>query len=250
MTGQQSAALGEMLGGHMEEEMGYHDKDRAELMKEMASECGHSRSHMNAIARGDVMCPSIDAIEAMSEVLDADMGKLVEAAEEDGCEYSMQGGHEEDEDMANTAKMSERQAKAKVTELEAQLSDLQEKYERVSERAAAVDEATDAFAEALAEYQPEGITSEMLAEKHDLADLQEMLEAVDGADVTEATESEPTVRSGSSGTQTEAESLAPGDREKVTELREELSKWEDRDSRLANAEQDRIESKLAELEDN
>jgi hypothetical protein len=90
----------------------------------------------------------------------------------------------------------------------------------------------------------------MLAEKHDLGDLQEMLEAVDGADVTEATESEPTIRSGSSGTQTEAESLAPSDREKIDELRAELSTWEDRDSRLAKAEQDRIESEIAELEDN
>jgi chromosome segregation ATPase len=207
---------------------------------------------MNAIARGDVMCPSIDAIEAMSEVLEMDMGKLVDAAEQDGCEYSMAGEHGDDdmkeEDMANTAKMSERQAKARVTELEAELSDLQSKYENVTERAAAVDEATDAFAEALAQHQPTGITAEMLADKHDLGDLQEMLAAVDGADVTEATE--PAIRSGSSGTQTTSESLAAGDRDKIDELKAELSTWEGRDSRLANAEQNRLESEIAEIEDN
>jgi hypothetical protein len=62
--------------------------------------------------------------------------------------------------------------------------------------------------------------------------------------VTE-TQDEPAVRSGDGGG--EAASLAPSERQRKQELEEKLTMWEGRDSKLAQNQTERLESKLAEL---
>ncbi len=248
----QKAELGSSLAEMMREEMSGHDKDDAEMMDDMAEMAGHSKSHMRSIARGDTGCPSMDALEAMSEVLDIGMDSVVEAAEMDGCDYSGLGGHtEEEEDMTTTqelkAEMTDKNDR--IEELEAALADLRDENEQLQARAEAVTEVEEAYAAALEQHSP--FSADTLAKKHDLTDLRDLLAEVDGASVADAAaaEAEPAVRSGSDGdaTTSATANLAPDERDQVAELEAELETWEERDGRVADAEVERIEDELADL---
>jgi transcriptional regulator with XRE-family HTH domain len=230
------------------------DMSYAEMMREMASHCGMSESHLRSIRRGDTGCPSLDAIEAMSDVLDADMGMLIAAAERDGCEYSEAGygggaGSGGMTDMEDDENEDERMADATTKELKASLADKNERIEQLeneveslrAEREAVASE----YAEALAGTDTV-LDAETMAEKFTVSELSEMYE-----DATEAaladTDPEPAVRSGSDGSTPESESLSGTAREQVAELEAELEQWEQRDSRLAAVRAEEIESELADL---
>jgi hypothetical protein len=219
-----------------------------------------STSHMRAIRRGDVGCPGMDAIEAMAEVLDVDMEMLVAAAERDGCQYSSASYHgDEDEDeaesMADTSHMSTdtTELKAQLTEkndrieeLEAELSQLREENNELETAAAAVDEAERAYAAALAGHVPRD--AEALREDLSMATMQEWLADIDGAGVEDGVDTEPTVRSGASGSsEAEAASLSAAERDQLAELEERKEKLTPATSKLAEHEVERIESEIADL---
>ena len=219
--------LGRAMSGKMEEMAYRSEMGHAEMMKEMASHCGMSESHMRSIRRGDAGCPSMDAIEAMSDVLDADMEMLIDAAERDGCDYSAASYH--DDDMEDE-EMSQDPEDDRIAELEATVADLREQNREVKRE----------YAEALASGDSL-LSANELMEKFSVSELSEKYDEADA----ELAPSEPTVRGGDAPTETA--DLSAGEREKVSELEAELSQWEQRDSRLADAEVDRIESELAEL---
>jgi transcriptional regulator with XRE-family HTH domain len=250
------AALGSYLANAMAgkmEEMAYREEmSYAEMMREMASHCGMSESHLRSIQRGDTGCPSLDAIEAMSDVLDADMGMLLAAAERDGCEYSEAGHYGGDagsggmDDMDDT---EERMADSTTKELKATLADKTERIEEleneIEDLRAERDAVASEYAEALAGTDTV-LDAETMAEKFTVAELAEMYE--DAADAALAPEDpEPAVRSGSDGSTPESEALSSGDHERVAELEGELEQWEQRDSRLAAVRTEEIEAELAEL---
>jgi len=249
------AALGSYLANAMAgkmEEMAYsEDMSYAEMMREMASHCGMSESHMRSIRRGDTGCPSLEAIEAMSDVLDADMGMLLAAAERDGCEYSEAGhygggsGGSTDSDKDNT---EARMADSTTKELKATLADKTERIEELESEIADLRAERDAvateYAEALAGTDTV-LDAETMAEKFSVAELAEMYDdAVDA----ELAEDDPVVRSGSSGEASDANAaLSASERERVAELEEERDEWAGRDSRLAEARLAEIDDELAEL---
>jgi len=242
------AALGSYLANAMRgkmEEMAYNSEmGHAEMMREMASHCGMSESHMRSIRRGDTGCPSLDAIEAMSEVLDADMGMLMAAAERDGCEYSNASYH----DSEDSADNEERMADSTTKELKATLADKTERIEELENEVETLRAERDAvaseYAEALAGEETV-LDAETLATKFDVAELAEMYEESEAALAPE--DVEPAVRSGSDGSTPESEALTSDDRERVAELEDELSQWEQRDSRLAAVRVEEIEDELADL---
>jgi predicted RNase H-like nuclease (RuvC/YqgF family) len=216
------------------------------MMEEMAKHADMSKSHMRSIARGDVMCPSVDAIEAMSEILDADMGMLMDAAERDGCDYSMQSGHgmdeDEEDDESMTATMSDSELKEKLTDKRNRIEQLKARVEELeSER----EQVAAEYAEALAaDSGVDALDADLMTEKFEVAELAEMYQD-QNVSVTETTDT-PAVRSGD-GAGGESASLAPSERQRKQELEEKLTMWEDRDSILAENETERIEAELAEL---
>ncbi|AFH21880.1 hypothetical protein OSG_eHP12_00025 [environmental Halophage eHP-12] len=235
------------LGGHLAkamqgqmEMMMSHGKhgSKSEMMEEMAKHCGHTKGHMRAIARGDVGCPSMDSIEAMSEILDADMGMLVDAAERDGCSYSMQSGHDmknDEEEMTTTDEL-----KSELTDKRQRIEQLEQRVEELeSER----EQVADEYAEALA-ADSDVIDAETMTEKFEVSELAEMYDEQQTS-VTDD-DPEPAVRAGD-GAGGEAAELAPADRQRAQELEEQLSELEGHDSRLADARRDEIETELAEL---
>jgi DNA repair exonuclease SbcCD ATPase subunit len=250
MSNNETAKLGSHLGACMMgamEEMAYHeDKSRSQMMEEMASHCGMSKSHMRSIGRGDVMCPSKDAIEAMAEILDADMEMLMSAAERDGCEYSHAGGHSggEDDDMEDESmSMSKRQ------ELKARMADKDDRIEELEQEVAELRDEREAvareYAEALASEETV-LDADMMVQKFTVSELSEMYD--DATEAALATEDvEPTVRSGSDGEATETAGLSAGEREQIEELEAELAEWQGRDSRLARVRVEEIENELADL---
>jgi hypothetical protein len=210
----------------------------------MAEHADMSKSHMRSIARGDVMCPSVDAIEAMSEILDADMGMLMDAAERDGCDYSMQSGHgmdeDEEDDESMAATMSESELKEKLTDKRNRIEQLEARVEELeSER----EQVASEYAEALA-ADTDVLDADLMQEKFEVAELAEMYQD-QNTSVTE-TQDEPAVRSGDGGG--EAASLAPSERQRKQELESQLADLEGHDGRLADARRDELESKLAEIE--
>jgi len=249
------AALGSYLANAMAgkmEEMAYRaEMTYAEMMREMSDRCGMSESHMRSIRRGDTGCPSLEAIEAMSDVLDADMGMLLAAAERDGCEYSEAGygGGADAGGMTDTDDTEERMADSTTKELKATLADKTERIEELESEIADLRAERDAvaseYAEALAGTDTV-LDAETMAEKFTVAELAEMYE--DAADAALAPEDpEPAVRSGSDGSTPESEALSGGDREQIAELEDELDQWEQRDSRLAAVRTEEIEAELADL---
>jgi TolA-binding protein len=235
------------LGGHLAkamqgqmEMMMSHGKhgSKSEMMEEMAKHCGHTKGHMRAIARGDVGCPSMDSIEAMAEILDADMGMLVDAAERDGCSYSMQSGHDmkdDEEEMTTTDEL-----KSKLTDKRDRIEQLEQRVEELeSER----EQVAGEYAEALA-ADSDVLDAETMTEKFAVAELAEMYDEQQTS-VTDS-DPEPDVRGGD-GAGGEAAELAPADRQRAQELEEQLSELEGHDSRLADARREEIETELAEL---
>jgi DNA repair exonuclease SbcCD ATPase subunit len=214
---------------------------KSEMMEEMAKHCGHTKGHMRAIARGDVGCPSMDSIEAMSEILDADMGMLVDAAERDGCSYSMQSGHDmkdDEEEMTTTDEL-----KSELTDKRNRIEQLEQ---RVEELEAEREQVADEYASALA-ADSKVLDAETMTEKFAVAELAEMYDE----QTTSVTDSdpEPDVRGGDgAGAGGEAAELAPADRQRAQELEEQLSELEGHDSRLADARREEIETELAELQ--
>ncbi len=260
-----TAALGgglsRLMAGKMEE-MAHHEEQmgHAEMMEEMADYAGMSTSHMRAIRRGDVDCPGMDAIEAMSEILDTDMGMLVAAAERDGCQYSAASYHgdedgDEAESMADTSHMSTDTTELKATlteknerieELEAALSELREENDELQTAAEAVDEAEQAYAAALADHVPRD--AEALREDLSMSTMQDWLADIDGAGVEDGVETEPTVRSGASGTNdAEAASLSPDERDRLADLEQKKEKLTPATSKLAKHELSRVEDEIADL---
>jgi TolA-binding protein len=250
MSNEHTAELGSRLGAYMMgcmEEMSYHeDKNRSEMMEEMASHCGMSKSHMRAIGRGDVMCPSKDAIESMAEILDADMEVLLSAAERDGCEYSSAGGHSgsDNDDMEE-----ESMSMSKQQELKARMADKDERIEELEQKVAELRDEREPvareYAEALA-GEDTVLDADMMVEKFSVSELSEMYD--DAAEATlAAADVEPTVRSGSDGEASETAGLSAGEREQVEELEAELAEWQGRESRLARVRVEELEEQLADL---
>jgi hypothetical protein len=246
-TGDETAALGSSLSNLMNggmERMSYHGcghDSKSEMMEEMAKHADMSKSHMRSIARGDVMCPSVDAIEAMSEILDADMGMLMDAAERDGCDYSMASGHGMDEDKDDEEMtMSESELKEKLTDKRNRIEQLEARVEELeSER----EQVASEYAEALA-ADTDVLDADLMQAKFEVAELAEMYQD-QTTSVTDTTD-EPAVRSGDGGG--ESASLAPSERQRKQELESQLADLEGHDGRLAEARRDELEDELAEIE--
>lgn len=252
---EQSAKLGGSLSRLMQGEMerllyrGSGHESKAEMMQDMAEVAGHTKGHMRSIARGDVGCPSIDAIEAMSDILGADMGMLVNAAERDGCSYSMQSGHMDDE---GDDEMSESMSTNKTTEqLKAELSDKSGRIElleeRVDELESERDQVATEYAESLAKHN-EVIDAEIMAQKFEVSELATMYEEQEQVSVTSdpdpEPEPEPAVQAGD-GEGGETSSLSASAQSEVAELEENLGKLEGRESRLATARREELNEQIA-----
>lgn len=64
------------------------DRDRSVVIGELASAAGIEAGTVNAIIRGEVVCPPEGRLESFADVLDADVSTLIGAADQDGCSYS------------------------------------------------------------------------------------------------------------------------------------------------------------------
>ena len=60
---------------------------RSEIVAEMASAAGISTNTVNQILNAGINCPPLERLEGFAEVLDVSVERLIDAAEEDGCEY-------------------------------------------------------------------------------------------------------------------------------------------------------------------
>ena len=67
-----------------------------EVLAELADEMEMTTAEVQAVLDGEAGCPTLELMEALSFLLDLDMGDLVEAAEADGCVY---GGVDDGEGM-------------------------------------------------------------------------------------------------------------------------------------------------------
>jgi hypothetical protein len=243
----ETAQLGKHLANAMKggmERMSYHGSghdSEAEMMEEMAGHCGMSKSHMRSVMRGDTGCPSVDVLEAASETLDLDMGMLVAAAEKDGCEYSMQSGHEMDEKDDEEMTMTDSELKSKLTEKRQRIEQLEA---RVEELEAEREQVASEYAEALAaDAGVEALDAELMTEKFEVSELAEMYQDQQTS-VTE-TQDTPAVRSGDGGG--ESASLAPSERQRKEELESQLADLEGHNGRLAEARRDELQDELEEL---
>jgi len=66
------------------------DVDEDDIVDDIASTAGMDRSTIEAIIDGDIECPPIERLEAFAEHVPATVAEMVEAADEDGCEYDVQ----------------------------------------------------------------------------------------------------------------------------------------------------------------
>jgi hypothetical protein len=64
------------------------DVDEADIMGRIAEAAGMDESTIANIVNGDIQCPDQDRFRAFAEVLDVTVEELVEAAEQDGCDYT------------------------------------------------------------------------------------------------------------------------------------------------------------------
>jgi hypothetical protein len=153
---------------------------------------------------------------------------LLDAAKRDGCDYSATSYHDDD---ADEEKMSDDpNENDRIAELEEKVAALREENREVKKE----------YAEALA-GDDALLSADELMEKFTVSELSEKYAEADA----ELAPSEPTVRGGDAPTETA--DLSAGEQKRVEELEADLAEWQDRDSRLADAEVDRIESELAEL---
>ena len=75
--------LNELIDGKVTEE-----RSRQDIIKDMADEADVSPSTVEQILMGKINCPPLDRLEGFARVLDVPVKRLVDAAEEDGCDYS------------------------------------------------------------------------------------------------------------------------------------------------------------------
>lgn len=80
--------LGRRLNQLIDEKAVKEDRDRADIIEEMADEAGISTNTVNQILNGTINCPPIERLEAFARVLDTTVEDLVSEAEKDGCDYS------------------------------------------------------------------------------------------------------------------------------------------------------------------
>jgi hypothetical protein len=237
--------LADLMRGEMVRQAASDDSQMSQMMDEMADAAGMSQGHMHAIKRGEVGCPSMDAIEAMSDVLGVETEMLVMAAERDGCDYSAMGYGSGDDD----SDKSESMTTTDTNELKAELADAKQRIDELEQENERLRDEREQVAREYAEALAEGDTvldADDYVDKFEVAELAEMYdEATDAALATE--EVEPTVRSGSDGTPSESSALSAGDRERVAELEDEREQWAGRDSRLAEARLAEIDDELNDL---
>jgi len=215
------------------------------MMQEMADAAGMSRGHLHAIKRGEVGCPSMDAIEAMSDILGVDTEMLVMAAERDGCDYSAMGYGSGSDDTDETESMTT----TDKNEIKAELADAKQRIEEREQENEQLRDERDQVAQQYAEALADGDTvldAEDYVEKFEVSELAEMYDEAAEADLA-SEDVEPTVRSGSDGTPSESSALSAGDRERVAELEDEREQWAGRDSRLAEARLAEIDEELDDL---
>jgi transcriptional regulator with XRE-family HTH domain len=237
--------LADLMRGEMVRQAASDDRQMSQMMQEMADAAGMSRGHMHAIKRGEVGCPSMDAIEAMSDILGVDTEMLVMAAERDGCDYSAMGYGSGSDDTDETESMTT----TDKNELKAELADAKQRIEELEQENEQLRDERDQVAQQYAEALADGDTvldAEDYVEKFEVSELAEMYDEAAEADLA-SEDVEPTVRSGSDGTPSESSALSAGDRERVAELEDEREQWAGRDSRLAEARLAEIDEELDDL---
>jgi hypothetical protein len=65
------------------------ERDEDQVLGEMAQQASIDVSTVRNILNGDIQCPPMGRLEAFAEVLQTDVGDIVAAANQDGCEYAM-----------------------------------------------------------------------------------------------------------------------------------------------------------------
>lgn len=63
------------------------DRLRSDIIAEMGQAAGIDAGTVNQILAGDIDCPPRGRLEGFAEVLGVSAGRLVSAAESDGCSY-------------------------------------------------------------------------------------------------------------------------------------------------------------------
>lgn len=87
------ASLAELLNNAIEKAE-TDDKDRSQIITEIASAAGIESGTVNEILTGNINCPPLNRLEGFASVLDVSISSLQSAAESDGCSYD----EDEDED--------------------------------------------------------------------------------------------------------------------------------------------------------
>ncbi len=83
---------GEALGALLDEliDNAAGDDGREGVMARMGRAAGISASTVGQIVNGSIECPPLTRLEGFARVLNVSVGRLISAAERDGCEYERQ----------------------------------------------------------------------------------------------------------------------------------------------------------------
>lgn len=80
--------LGAFLNRTIDRMAGDDSEERSRLIRRMASAAGIAEDTVRQILNGSIVCPPIARLRAFAGVLDVSLQSIVNAAEQDGCDYS------------------------------------------------------------------------------------------------------------------------------------------------------------------
>ena len=78
---------GDSLANELNQIIDGKSMDRADVLDAMASAASISVSTVNQILNGSIDCPPLARLEGFASALSVSIGRLISAAEGDGCEY-------------------------------------------------------------------------------------------------------------------------------------------------------------------
>ena len=80
--------LGAFLNRTINRMAGDDEEERGRLIRRMASAAGIEENTVRQILNGSIVCPPIARLRAFARVLDVTLQSMINAAEQDGCNYS------------------------------------------------------------------------------------------------------------------------------------------------------------------
>ena len=86
------AKKGQSLGAFLSEAIDSMEDDRSDVVTRMASAASIEENTVNSILSGSITCPPLERLRAFARVLNISMDSILDAGNEDGCEYEKSAG--------------------------------------------------------------------------------------------------------------------------------------------------------------